>query len=66
MSMKFKKADGQVIYLPMNINCNKFHTVTGDDGFVEKLICSVRKRKTECKTYSLNTKEKHRKLKPVK
>lgn len=61
--MKFKKADGRVIYLPVKINCNKFCTIAGEDGFVEKVICAILKKKTECKTCSLNSK-KHHKLKP--
>ncbi len=54
MSMKFKRANGRVVYLPTNINCNKFRTVTGDDDFFEKVECLARKTKAECKTCSLN------------
>ena len=54
MSMKFKKANGQVFYLPTKIHCNKFHTIVGDDGFIEKLRCAAKKRKAECKNCSLN------------
>ena len=54
MSMKFKKANGQVFYLSMKINCSKFRTVVGNDGFIEKVKCSARKKKAECKKCSLN------------
>lgn len=54
MSMKFKKANGQVFYLPTEINCSKFHTEVGDDGFIKRVRCVARKRKAKCKTCSLN------------
>ena len=56
MNMKFKKANGRVIYLPNKINCNRFKTQVGDDGFLEKVKCFVRKSKIECKTCSLSKK----------
>jgi hypothetical protein len=54
MNMKFKRADGQVFYLPARINCSKFHTVIGNDGFIEGVRCAAKKKKAECKTCSLN------------
>ena len=53
MNMKFKKANGQVVYLPGKINCSKFKTEVGDDGFLQRVKCSARKKKTICKTCSL-------------
>ena len=49
MSMKFKKANGQVFYLPTKINCNKFHTIVGDDGFIERVRCAAKKGKLNVK-----------------
>ena len=54
MSMKIKKANGHVVYLPVKINCKKFRTEVGDDGFIEKVRCAAKKRKAECKTCGLN------------
>ena len=54
MSMKFRKANGQVFYLPTKINCSKFHTEVGDDGFIKRVRCAARKRNAKCNTCSLN------------
>ncbi|MBC8469003.1 MAG: hypothetical protein H8D56_05985 [Planctomycetes bacterium] len=42
--MKFKKANDQVVYLPAKINCSKFKTEVGDNGFLERVKCYARKK----------------------
>jgi hypothetical protein len=44
MNMKFKKANDQVVYLPAKINCSKFKTEVGDNGFLERVKCYARKK----------------------
>ena len=53
MSFKIKKANGQIVYLPVLINCKKFHTEVDDDGFIAGVKCIARKLKPECKRCSL-------------
>jgi len=45
MSFKIKKANGHTVYLHVLINCNKFRTEVGDDGFVESVKCISSKGK---------------------
>ena len=53
MNMKFKKANGQVVYLPGKINCSKFKTEVGSDGFFERVKCRATKKNAKCNTCSL-------------
>ena len=61
MGFKIKKADGQVVCLPVLINCDKFRTELGDDGFFESVKCISSKVKPECKPCSLSNPTKIRK-----
>ena len=62
---KIKKADGQTVYLPIIIKCDKFRVEVGDDGFVECVKCIPAKVKRECKTCSLVNPAKKQKKQPL-
>jgi len=53
MSFKIKKTNGYTVYIPAIINCDRFCTEMGDDGFIKAIKCVSSKLKHGCKICGL-------------
>ncbi len=53
MIFRIRKANGQTVYLPVFINCHKFHTEVSAYGTIERVVCTASKIKPECYECSL-------------
>jgi len=53
MSFKIRKANDEIVVVPVLIQCHRYKCQVDKDGFLKKVYCTAKRKKKICKTCSL-------------